>query len=228
VAREEPNSATPPRSECEFCREFGRDPDARFLRQYAGVLSTRIVDREGAYAALPTIGQLFAGSMLVMPVRHHETLADAASVEGIAKLDVLIDRVTRLVSQRGKPVLFEHGARAETGGSCGVYHAHLHVVPAPGRVLLDDVFPHGYAATPCLREGLEANADQQEYLIARDTDGSVGYLRVRPSDRGRYPSQYFRRTLASRFGVTAHWDWRRAVAPEPALLEIIRAFVSAA
>jgi len=45
-----------------------------------------------------------------------------------------LGRIEILVRKFGKPVIFEHGAKCSTGGGCGIYHAHLHVVPLPERI----------------------------------------------------------------------------------------------
>ncbi len=43
----------------------------------------------------------------------------------------------------------------------------------------------------------------------------------------RYPSQYFRRTLAERFNLNRPWDWRNYEEPEQYVLDTVAMFESA-
>src|ERR1035441_9508049 len=115
---------------CEFCEEFFENENSRFALAYAGAAKARIISKQGGMLVLPTLGQLFSGSLLIMPQPHFETTADLPKRELDACLH-LVSAFTARLYPFGKPVVFEHGARAGTGRACGIYHAHVHLVPLP-------------------------------------------------------------------------------------------------
>lgn len=165
---------------------------------------------------MPTIGQIFDGSLLVVPRAHIPTIA---ALESETRSN-LLDIVTEEIANAGDYVVaFEHGAYPHTGGSCGIYHAHMHVVPVPDRVVLADVLPDACRADD-LASALLQTSCADEYLVFRDTAGAVGYTKA--IDRRLYPSQYFRRALHAYFRCDRPWDWREYVEPEPSLINIVR------
>ncbi|HZG07951.1 MAG TPA: hypothetical protein VEZ70_03115 [Allosphingosinicella sp.] len=167
------------------------------------------------FVVMPTIGQLFRGSMLVLPRRHVETSARLVP-DLIDGLSDVVEQVASESREFGEPVIFEHGAISCTGGSCGIYHAHIHVVPLPEAVDPAEFLPSHAHSAGGLREALEALTRSDNYLLfgagGAFRFGDVGDLGFNP------PSQYFRRVLAARFGVDRPWDWRAVSAPEPDLM----------
>ena len=202
---------------CDYCLEISAaSPNTRFATTYGDALTTRIV-RLSAYAAvMPTIGQIFDGSMLVVPRAHIPTIA---ALETEIRSNVL-QLVTDEIAIGGEHVVaFEHGAYPHTGGSCGIYHAHMHVVPVPSRVALSDMLPDAHRVDDLGRALLQTpRAD--EYLIFRDTTGAVGY--ITSVDKRAYPSQYFRRALQEYFRRDRPWDWHEYTGREPALVDVVR------
>jgi diadenosine tetraphosphate (Ap4A) HIT family hydrolase len=204
--------------DCEFCCEFSGDERARFNRDYRDFLPSRVVADQGDFVAIPTVGQLLRGSLLILPRRHFDTCAQAQASLGAADLVGLVERACDALRRFGRPLVFEHGARPHTGGACGVYHAHLHVVPVPDAVPLGDLLPRRASTARSLVEALAANESKDEYLLARDTAGLVGHLELSSRDRDDFPSQYLRRFLVRRFALDRPWDWRQAPVPEADLL----------
>lgn len=207
--------------ECEFCCEVNGHPGSRFRRIYRGIAETRLVAETRNFVAMPTLGQVFTGSMLIMPRAHVETCARLdAGLRG--ELAEFVNTVSRTARQFGEPVWFEHGATACTGGSCGIYHAHLHVVPLPVRVAPNLLFEAHRASGPDLLWVLDALKECDHYLLLGSEDGivfaQVEQLESVPS------SQYFRRLLCEKFGRNRPWDWREATLPEADLLYTISAF----
>jgi len=207
-------------TDCEFCQELRDAASSRFHRLYGGRVESRVIARGHGLLAMPTLGQIFPHSLLVLPEEHKETMADVYHVRGRRLVD-LVAEVERRVRPFDTPVVFEHGARCESGGSCGIYHAHLHVVPVPGPVSCTDLLP---ADEVDLFSSLEAAwaalAGSSEYLLFRGTDGRVGVHDSSRSPR-RFGSQYFRRELVRRFQVERPWDWRVYDEPEPDLLQTL-------
>jgi len=112
---------------CEFCDEFRNPFNSRFAQIYAPLVKNRVVAQRGNLVAMPTIGQLFPGSLLVMPMTHVETMA-LLPESALLDLSTFITDLEMVIGQNGPVIAFEHGARCITSGGCGVYHAHLHLV----------------------------------------------------------------------------------------------------
>jgi len=158
------------------------------------------------FIALPSLGSLVEGWLLLMPRQHfisvgaltpnlHEELATF-------KLDVC----ARLNSVYGDVCAFEHGPCApgrQVG--CGVDHAHVHLVPL-GFDLVDAARDHlprvewqpapWSACTPVV-------AHQLDYLFVEQPIG-VGRIAVAP----QFGSQILRRVIASRIGRPDEFNWR--------------------
>lgn len=200
---------------CEFCDELEGRADARFPSLYQGLEGSRILFETNHFVVIPTIGQLFRGSMLVLPREHVETSARIAPAL-LPELSGLVEQVAENSRPFGEPVVFEHGALSCTGGSCGIYHGHIHVVPLPEAVSPAEFLPHHAASANGLTAALQALRASENYLLF-GAGGTFRYGDV--EDLGfSPPSQYFRRVLASRFGVDRPWDWRAVSAPEPDLI----------
>ena len=208
-------------SGCEFCDEFADPRGSVFSRLYSHLLPDRIVARSGGFVAFPTIGQIFSQYLLVAPEAHVETLAGLPPSQ-IARLSRFAQQLSRVVARGGPVAIFEHGARKETGGGCGIYHAHLHIVPLPRLVGPDEVLPASAARHSSLAEALSAVRLVREYLMfGSDRDFAVVDLTSRT---GEYPSQYFRKALSDLLGHTGSWNWKDVAAPERALLDTVASF----
>ena len=195
---------------CEFCDEL-RDPArSRFGSIYGSAVS-RIVIRKRGFVAQPTLGQIFEGSMLILPESHVETMAQLTPSQRNACL-TLLGEVERNISDSGPVIVFEHGAKSAGGGGCGIYHAHFHLMPVPLEcpISMADVRPADASMTVAssLDEALNQLHDTDEYLLFREPSGRVGFFEVRPSMRQIIPSQFFRRALVNHYGLSTPWDWR--------------------
>ena len=203
---------------CDFCAELSGRRETIFARLYSGILESRIVLRSSGFAALPTIGQIFTGSLLVLPEEHVETLALLPK----NRRTELVNFVTRLCMTLGKDghiALFEHGARAQTGGSCGIYHAHLHIVPLPRSASLDEVLPAGFVQVVNLESALDALHQSAQYLLFAMAE-DCGFVDL-TNGNNNYPSQFFRRRLGELMMPEVSWDWRSVQAVEPAVMQTV-------
>ena len=129
---------------CEFCSEFQDVRSSRFGQLYVPHLSSRVVSWSADLALMPTLGQLFKGSMLVVPYSHFETISrmpiglQQEILGAVASLELGLNGI-------GKVIVFEHGATSSTRLGCGIYHAHLHVVPVPDRITYRSVLADNVA-----------------------------------------------------------------------------------
>lgn len=207
--------------QCEYCEELRTPSASRFGQLYAGVADSRVVVRTPSFVVIPTLGQLFRGSLLVLPTSHVETLA-ALKPEQLGELEDLVDHLRTKLSDFGHPVFFEHGSTQEAAGSCGIYHAHLHVVPLSRPLLPEDLLPNAKQSSPSLATMLCSLRHSKHYLLAGDASRSVAaHVTDMPGAPG---SQYFRRRLAAQFELQQSWDWRLVAAPEADLLSTLEAF----
>lgn len=207
--------------ECEFCQELSGNSNNRFRKIYLDIAETRIVAETSNFVAIPTIGQIFPGSLLLIPRAHIETCAQL-NIGLQRELVDFIQTVSFVTKQFGEPIFFEHGATTCTGGSCGIYHAHLHVVPLPVWVSPDLLFEEHLATAHNLLQVFDNLKDCQHYLLIGNQDSvvfaDVNQLNTKPS------SQYFRRRLAEWFRVDRPWNWRETMRPESDLIATISAF----
>src|SRR5438094_806896 len=114
-----------PLSRCEFCDELADPRSSRFGWIYAGKVHSRIIFNQDGFVVMPTLGQLFMGSLLILPSEHFETMAQLPASR-VKSLVALLTQIERRMQPLGRPVLFEHGAKCSTGSGCGIYHAHMH------------------------------------------------------------------------------------------------------
>lgn len=207
---------------CEFCDELRSTESSRFGRLYPSVPS-RVVLAGPQLVAMPTLGQLFKGSMLVLPRAHVETAARMSEPQ-LRELVTCIAELERRLADFGNCVVFEHGALCASGASCGIYHAHVHVVPVPEGVscqaILEGEFQSGDGFAPAL-EGLR---NASSYIVFRDTVGQTAWRDLSGAGACQFPSQYVRRRLADYFQVQGSWDWRQYDQPEPHLVESVQHF----
>jgi len=203
---------------CDYCDEFaGRT--CVFSKIYADVLQDRLVAHSDSFVAFPTLGQIVPGYLLVAPIAHVENLARLPRL-ATEELDVFMRRLLANVGAR-ECVIFEHGSTQATGGGCGIYHAHLHVIPHR-HFLLREMLPGATSHFASLPEALLSVAQLAEYLLF-GSNGQYATLDI-TGRKDEFPSQYFRRRVAAALGCDMSWDWRQAVLPERALVDTVEAF----
>lgn len=209
---------------CEFCNELVDPKSSRFGRIYAGKLSSRMVAKKSGLIAMPTMGQLFKGSLLVLPIQHIETMAQMP-VSMVTTLMIFIAELENQLRPLGRLILFEHGAKNRTGASCGIYHAHMHLWPVPKAISYKTLLPINAQQAGSLIEALQQLQETDHYLLFQDTSGKIAYYEPEeyPSQE-IYNSQYFRRALAQYFRVNKPWDWRVYNYPESFVFDTLKWF----
>lgn len=207
---------------CDFCEEAAGRAGERFTQIYGPQVKSRIVASVGGLVALPTIGQIVPKMLLVMPNRHVETLASLR-----AKEQYQLQDFARALAARTAPdnqyLLFEHGARQVTGGSCGIYHAHLHIVPLTRVIEPTDLAAETWIPTDDLAQSLAAIGSSDHYFLYGAAESSA-YLDLRTA-AGHYGSQHLRRRLVELLGLNCQWNWQESAFPEPLVVEAIDLFV---
>jgi diadenosine tetraphosphate (Ap4A) HIT family hydrolase len=194
-------------------------PDCAFCAQTAGLEEHNemfaltgerwalrpVLAERGAAIAMPSIGALAPGHMLVCPVAHHRSLLAAPDTVAAAVQELLgavrshVEHATGTVTH-----VFEHGSsRYGERVACSVEHAHLHVLPCESDVLsaiadIADWKPAGRNL-----DELRRVVGDSEYLIY---ESPTGQRLTAITDTG-LPSQLLRRVFASALDVS-EWDWR--------------------
>jgi diadenosine tetraphosphate (Ap4A) HIT family hydrolase len=205
--------------ECYFCGQIAGSPDHSLLYELLGSRwSARPVLRENEGAvAMPSIGALVAGHVLISPQQHLRSFA-VASAEQLAALDRLVHTTTReLHDATGLPIHgFEHGSSAcGERVACSVEHAHRHLIPCR-----DAAVPGLWEAARWRQLGqsetLASAAEGREYLSYHAPDGRTW---VATTENG-FPSQLLRRVFASAIGHALTWDWRSHPQAEAVLATI--------
>ena len=212
--------ATSSFTECEFCNELTKPCFSRFGKIYGQWYNTRIVAERDGLVALPTVGQLFKGSLLIMPRMHYETMAELP-VSMLNGLIAILEYLENRIAPFGTPILFEHGAKCKTGAGCGIYHAHLHLLPVPGDIRWADVLPDMEWVAANLLEAYDRLRESENYLLIRDITGIFAAVEPRGESSSHFHSQYFRRILANHFALKAPWDWREYDCDEAWLLDTL-------
>ncbi len=203
---------------CEFCAEFQTEGPSRFRSSYQGLASHRVVARSRRFVAVPTIGQMLEGSLLIIPIEHEETCAameDDARAEMLGLADEMVERCSR----QGSPIVFEHGATAVSGGGCGIHHAHLHIVPLPWAAKPSELFPEWKAEAADLGTAWRTLRRSSHYLLIGD--GKRVLTRDLTAMPGEFPSQFFRRRIVEFFALEMPWDWRSYPSVEHSMVRIL-------
>lgn len=184
---------------CRFCQiangHFGFEIDRPYLESEK-------------FIALPTIGALVEGWSLVVPKQHAFSMR---SHFGDRDFELFTSEVMTVLTERyGKVVAFEHGAnQAGSSTGCGTDHAHLHLVPLK-QTLLQDMLSSGLTWQDMKAQEVERAAAGREYLFYSDM---VQNSWVNPESKvhvlKKPVSQFFRKLIASREGLSDYYDYNK-------------------
>lgn len=127
-----------------------------------------------------------------------------------------------VTSDYGHVISFEHGAKKETGGSCGIYHAHIHVMPVPDDLDLSCFFnkESDVKKSGALSQCYESLKKSSQYLMATNSNGQVYFVDIAQGTI-KYPSQFFRKRIADYYHLNQSWDWREYQNVEENVVETI-------
>lgn len=159
------------------------------------------------FVAVPSLGSLVPGWVVVLPRDHSSNFSEHYTS---TEFESFLDEIRFDLSEFGERIhIFEHGAQtrgSDTG--CGVDHAHVHVVPLPGRIsaAVRDVDPQ-LNWLPVSQSEITGTVLGSEYLaFAESCDRAEKLLRVAQLDSPR--SQFFRKSIARMIGNPDKFDYR--------------------
>lgn len=160
------------------------------------------------YRAIVSIGALVPGWTLVYPTEHQVNLTQQYLEPTFWSFCAEV--VAALSHRYGQCVVFEHGPQAEESAtSCGTGHAHLHIVPLSFELGVEAIRADASLSWQRVRASdIGATARDKEYLfVADDFRGprTTGMLATLDTPR----SQFFRRVIATRVGLSDLFDYKR-------------------
>ncbi|WP_303638909.1 hypothetical protein [Stenotrophomonas tuberculopleuritidis] len=206
---------------CVFCREMNNSTETNFHRLYPEK-NSRVIAQTKHLIAIPCIGQLVDDHCLILPKKHHSTFAGACIDEAELphELEELLLSLSNILSiDLHTTQYFEHGAIASDHGGCGIYHAHMHIVPNAGHLSLN---PSTEATTNSpfgtLKEALSQDLNRSTHYILHGSP-MLGFQTCILDEP--LPSQTLRRLLAERIG-NPRWDWRSYGRDDDTLIHTLR------
>jgi ATP adenylyltransferase len=164
------------------------------------------------FAALPTVGALVEGWLLIVPKAPAISFAKLSNSQ-FAELEVFLsDIVSVMESVYGTVSVFEHGP--STQGSCigcGVDYAHLHIVPvqcdllAEARRIAPNIkwkeIPSLEAVSSCIE------SENGYWFLKQDFRSDACYIGTAVD--GKPTSQLFRKVIAASIGCPSAYDWKQ-------------------
>lgn len=186
---------------CRFCDIFSK------VSYSSGEVDGPWMAADG-FSALVSIGALVPGWTLLCPDAHATNMLESFKSEAFW---MFANNAERIIRRRfGTVSVFEHGAQ-RTGSltGCGVNHAHLHMVPLGFSLVTESLrFQNTINWKRCAITQIDEFTNGSEYLFVADSfEGVVTTGLVASLENST--SQFFRRVIASRLGLSDFYDYRR-------------------
>ncbi|MDB6066844.1 MAG: hypothetical protein JWR26_3052 [Pedosphaera sp.] len=167
-----------------------------------------------SFIALPTVGTLVEGWLLVVPKVPAISFAQVSKAL-FSELDQFINEVVHVVALNYGPVaVFEHGpCTKKSKVGCGVDYAHLHLVPTRCDLLAGakQVAPNiQWNSIESLSEIQNYANDVEGYWFLQQSFGS-GICHMGKCEYGEPTSQLFRRVIANYIGRPSAFDWKHSM-----------------
>jgi ATP adenylyltransferase len=174
-------------------------------------MATQAIDQPwltgSKYMALVSVGALVPGWSLISPIAHARNMSSSFDDPEFWLFALKAENILR--NRYGKICVFEHGAQfsgSQTG--CGTDHAHLHMVPLEFSLSQEAIrFDPALVWKRCPISEVAILASEREYLfVADDFRGkeSIGLLCILDTP----VSQYFRKVIATRNGMSDFYNYR--------------------
>ena len=194
-------------SSCHLCSQIAGDPQndliARLLPGHAYI--RRVVLETEWFAAIPSLGPLADGHLLLCP-RTHVRSAAALPRASYAEYESVMNSLVRYLEEEYQAAVhvFEHGMGSDGRTVCTVDHAHVHMVPLPEwvpRLELDGLPWQAFDGTLETLATLARGREYVSYIPPR------GRPQVSVTAAGHVESQYMRQAIARALGSPS-WNWR--------------------
>lgn len=187
-------------TDCRICTVLASEKPATAVDQ--------ILAENDNYFAVSSIGGFIPGWTLIFPKAHILNLSnDYARSEFLS----FATHVTNVVSaEYGRCVVFEHGSNSHNSAtSCGVHHAHMHIVPFSENIeLLALQESEDLLWKRSQLNEVSSMANGGEYLFCSnsfDALATKGVISLLNSPK----SQFFRKVLARATGFLNMYDYKQ-------------------
>ncbi len=198
--------------ECCFCEEYVNPVTSQFYLEVGKQIgcASRILCETDNWYAIPTVGSLTVGYVLLVCKQHYLSLANMDKKMFCEMLSLKRSVESVLFKRLGLHCLtFEHGTPNPcSNGANSVDHVHVHVLPFM-RPIWQDIMPDipktDFEVVDNYHDLYTSWQKKRpdSYLLFQDINQIIYYI----SDAHDMPSQLFRRCLAPHLGVEC-WDWR--------------------
>lgn len=158
--------------------------------------------RSRQFVAIPSLGGLSLGHVLIVPKDHYWRMADLPPGLEQEYAAFQSQVIRRLEQTFGAPVhRFEHGSDASgLSTPCTIAHAHLHLLPAA--VEVSQPLTQKYTWRSIDPQQLRAESKSGQYLFYRSPSGQAQI-----ANGSTFTSQYLRKVFAEALRVR-EWNWR--------------------
>ena len=208
---------------CDFCTEIYDLRRSLFYKIYKNTdISSRVIGETRSFIVFPTIGHFIKYYLIIIPKRHIESMSKL-EIDELIELQQFIEKIKTALSQYGYVVCFEHGGGLKVGGSCSVYHAHMHIMPLPSKLRLSSFFHDNCSIEQSnnFTECYISLKNTSQYLFTMETDGNISFIDTSNTSH-LYSSQYFRKKISDYYKINASWNWREYNSIEENLMDTIR------
>lgn len=213
--------------DCDFCNE--RNGFETIYNKIYGS-KNRIVHETKLFSVFPCMGQLRKGHFLISSKAHKNAIG-MLDTSAISELKLLIDDVANLFRNiyQQDLVCFEHGVLDDQGvnGGCGIYHMHLHLVPANRKEfssmlkLIQSNKDNIVYPSQGLLDTRDCVATKRTYIyLALHEQMHLSDAFIITNNNNFFESQYMRKIVCKVFGK-ADWDWKSSQTPEETFLNTL-------
>jgi diadenosine tetraphosphate (Ap4A) HIT family hydrolase len=198
-----------------MCSEYQYPDQSYFYNKIGGKynIHCRIIAETKFWYAIPTIGCITVGYVLLVCKEHYNCLAEVPCEIYCDFLYLKKEITDRIYKKTGmKCISFEHGSKSNINkGANSIEHVHFHVVPSK-TILWKKVIE--YTELPIVKEipsiadlsnQIQVVNECDSYLFLEDIDYKCYFI----NDASKFPSQFFRIILAKSMDIDNMWDWRK-------------------
>jgi len=186
---------------CCFCLEFQHHQVCTEVKEKYSV-TNRILYEDEDFVILPSVSPIVEKHLLLLPKKHINTMKQLDNSEK-ERLLALINCTTQHFDE--DYFIFEHGAFPVNGNTCGVDHAHIHILPV--RKCISELI------IAYIKKTYQAKF-YMDFIFSLNDEKDKPYLLYGNSTHGIYscnnavfPSQFIRKLLCENLGIK-EWNWR--------------------
>jgi diadenosine tetraphosphate (Ap4A) HIT family hydrolase len=194
---------------CCFCREFrDHEVDEEIKKIYS--VTNRVLFENDVFVVLPSVSPIVPGEspiakkhhLLILPKRHINTMKQLEDDEK-RQLFVLTRKITQLLGD--DHFIFEHGAFPVNGNTCGVDHAHIHILTVEKNISKNVIgsINKDYASKFYMDFVLSLNEEKDMPYLSYGNDIHGMYV----CNNAVFKSQFIRELLCNNLGIK-EWNWR--------------------